>query len=331
VTAEAGVSTHTIASTAERVVRDYLAVRAGERFAVIVDTRTDPEIPHELARAALALGADPVVVTIAPRSRSGEEPPAPAAAAMRAADVVLCAASTSLYHTRAKAEAERAGVRGDFNAPSRGDAWRAGAMTADFFAIRRRAERLAELMRAARTVRVTSAAGTDLRARIEGREPKAWLTGICRNPGEVSALPGGEVSLPPLEGTSDGVVVWEQVASDLGALAEPVRIVVRGGRAVAVEGGDAADRLRTILAEVRDADNIGEIGIGLNPASRIRDEITEAKKAFGTVHIALGDSANEYGGLVECDVHLDGLVMAPTVEFDGGPVIVEGRHVYDLA
>ena len=153
----------------------------------------------------------------------------------------------------------------------------------------------------------------------------AWLTGICRNPGEVSALPGGEVSLPPIEGTSEGIVVWERVASDLGALEEPVRIEVRGGRAVAIDGGVAADRLRDIVATIRDADNIGEIGIGLNPAARIADDITEAKKALGTVHVALGDSANEYGGLVECEVHLDGLVMSPTIEFDGRPVVVDGR------
>ena len=323
--------TTTVEDTATRVVRDYLGVRAGERFAIVVDTRTSPEIPEALRRAALELAADPVVVTIAPRARSGEEPPAPAAAAMRAADVVLCAASTSLYHTRAKAEAERAGVRGDFNAPSRADAWREGAMTADFFAIRRRAEALAALMRPTREVRVTSPAGTDLRATIAGREPKAWLTGIVRERGQASALPGGEVSLPPVEGTSEGVVVWERVASDLGALEEPVRIHVRAGRAVEVEGASrAAERLREILATVRDSDNIGEIGIGLNPASRIRDEITEAKKAFGTVHIALGDSANEYGGTVECDVHLDGLVMAPTVTFDGVDVVVAGEHLYDL-
>ncbi len=203
-------------------------------------------------------------------------------------------------------------------------------MTADFVAIREQAERAGRACGGrTREVRVTSPAGTDLRATVEGREPMAWLTGICRNPGEVSALPGGEVSLPPIEGTSEGIVVWERVASDLGALEEPVRIEVRGGRAVAIDGGVAADRLRDIVATIRDADNIGEIGIGLNPAARIADEITEAKKALGTVHIALGDSANEYGGLVECEVHLDGLVMAPTIEFDGRPVVVDGRHVYD--
>jgi leucyl aminopeptidase (aminopeptidase T) len=249
---------------------------------------------------------------------------------MAAADVVLCAAGTSLYHTAAKAAAQRAGARGVFNAPYRADAWRNGAMTADFVAIRVRAERLAELWRRTREVRITSPAGTDLWARVEGREPMAWLTGICRNPGEVSALPGGEVSLPPLEGTSEGVVVWERVASDLGALEGPVRITVRAGRATRIEGGPSADRLRAIVESVLDADNIGEIGIGLNPAARIGDEITEAKKAFGTVHVALGDSANEYGGLVACTVHLDGLVMTPTVEFDGVAVVVDGRHTYDL-
>jgi leucyl aminopeptidase (aminopeptidase T) len=320
-----------VAEIAERVVRDYLGIAAGERFAIVVDDRTDVEIPTELAHATRELGGDPVVVTIAPRARSGEEPPAPAAAAMAAADVVLCAASTSLYHTTAKAAAQRAGARGVFNAPYRADAWRHGAMTADFFEIRRRAEALAALWRRTHEVRITSPAGTDLRASVTGREPMAWLTGICRNPGEVSALPGGEVSLPPLEGTSEGIVVWERVASDLGALETPVRITVRGGRAVAIEGGPSAVRLRSIVDSVVDADNIGEIGIGLNPAARIGDEITEAKKAFGTVHVALGDSANEYGGLVECDVHLDGLVMEPTIEFDGTAVVVGGRHVYEVA
>lgn len=319
-----------VATTAERVVGAYLGVQPGERFTIVVDDRTDPEIPQELARAARDRRAEPIVVTITHRTRSGAEPPAPAAAAMATADVVLCAASTSLYHTNAKAVAQRAGVRGVFNAPYRGDAWRSGAMTADLFAIRRRAERLAEIWRRTSAVRITSPAGTDLVSTVAGREPMAWLSGICLNPGEVSALPGGEVSLPPVEGMSNGIVVWERVASDLGALERPLTIIVRDGRAVRFDGGPAADRLRRIVEEVADADNIAEIGIGLNQAARIGDDITEAKKAFGTVHVALGDSANEYGGLVECDVHLDGLVMEPTIEFDGVPIVVGGRHVYDL-
>ena len=253
----------------DRLGRDDRAARgraitsgsgAGERFAIVVDTRTDGEIPRRARPAPRCdLGAEPVVVTIAPRSRSGAEPPAPAAAAMAAADVVLCAASTSLYHTAAKAAAQRAGARGDFNAPvSRRRAGANGAMTADFFAIREQAERLAALWRRRARSASPRPAGTDLRATVAGREPMAWLTGICRNPGEVSALPGGEVSLPPIEGTAEGIVVWERVASDLGALDEPVRIEVRDGRAV----GDRGRRRRRPAARPsspasRDADNIG--------------------------------------------------------------------------
>ncbi|HET7678483.1 MAG TPA: aminopeptidase [Candidatus Limnocylindrales bacterium] len=324
---EPGEAALPIEEVAGRVVGRYLGLRAGEHLVVVVDRRTDVEIPRALADAARAAGGEAMVVTIEPRARSGAEPPEAAARAMAAADVVVCAASTSLYHTAAKAAAQRAGARGVFNAPWRADAWRRGAMTADFFAIRRRAESLAALLRATRAVRLTSPAGTDLRARIEGREPMAWRTAICLEPGEVSALPGGEVSLPPLEGTSQGIVVWERVASDLGRLDSPLRITVRGGRAVAVEGGPQAEQLRRVLAEVRDSDNIGEIGIGLNPAARIADDITEAKKALGTVHVALGDSANEYGGLVESEVHLDGLVIAPTLWLDERAVIVDGRHL----
>jgi leucyl aminopeptidase (aminopeptidase T) len=318
----------TLARIAGRVMGDYLGVGPGEHVLIVVDTRTDPAIAPALMEAARANGGDATIATILPRPRSGAEPPAPVAAAMRAADVVLCAASTSLYHTAAKGAAQRAGTRGVFNAPSRLDAWTVGAMTADFVAIRRQAELLADLFRATATVRITSPAGTDLVSSIVGREPKAWLTGICRSPGEVSAFPGGEVSLPPVEGTSNGVIVWESVASDIGRIDEPVTIDVRDGRAVSVRGGHEAEVLRRILGDVKDADNIAEIGIGLNPQARISEDITESKKAYGTVHLALGDSANEYGGLVECDVHLDGLILDPTVTFDDRVIVADGRHLY---
>jgi hypothetical protein len=220
---------------------------------------------------------------------------------MAAADVVLCAASTSLYHTTAKAAAQRAGARGVFNAPYRADAWRAGAMTADFFEIRRRAEALAALWRRTREVRITSPAGTDLRAMTEGREPMAWLTGICRNAGEVSALPGGEVSLPPIEGTSEDRRV-ERVAGPgcVGPVGSPSAAVGRSARGRSVGGSPARDR-RSVV----DADNIGEIGIGLNPAPGSPTRSPRPRRRSGPIH-ALGDSANEYGSLVECDVHSTG-------------------------
>lgn len=314
-----------LAAIAHRVMASYLGVKAGERVLIVTDTRTSSSLPMALGGQALALGAEPVVTIMAPRSRSGVEPPEPVAAAMLEADVVVSVASTSMYHTEAKGAAQRKGVRGCFNAPSGEDAWIRGAMTADFLKVREVSERLADRLRGRRTIRVTSPAGTDLIASIEGREPKGWLTGICRNPGEVSAYPGGEVSLPPVEGTARGRVVIEHVMTDLGLLSSPITWIVEGGQVVAIEDGPDARRLEAHVEGVANARNIGEIGIGMNPAARLTSDITESKKKLGTAHVAMGDSAGEYGGTVVSDVHLDGMVLDATIEVDGGVVVDRGE------
>jgi leucyl aminopeptidase (aminopeptidase T) len=309
---------------ARNVVQRYLAVAAGDRFLLVGDDATEPAILHALEAAARETGCDVTRVTIAPRRSSGEEPPAIVAAAMAASTVTLCALSRSLYHTDAKGRAQAGGTRGCFNSPHRVEAWTRGAMTADFEQIRTVAERVAGRLRGAREVHVTSPAGTDVTMRIEGREPKGWLTGICRNPGEVSAYPGGEVSLPPLEGTADGTIVIERVMTDLGELVEPVVWTMRDGLAVAVDGGPGAERLRRLIDGVPGATNLAELGIGLNPLARIGPHITESKKRLGTAHFALGDNAGGYGGVVECPLHLDGLVLDVTVVVDGRDLVRGG-------
>jgi leucyl aminopeptidase (aminopeptidase T) len=314
-----------LADAARRVVDECLGVREGESFLAVTDTVSSPELGETLFTAAEGAGARAAAVLIAPPARSGEEPPEHVAAAMAAADACVCAASRSLYHTTAKGRAQEAGTRGLFNAPHRAEAWTSGAMTADFLALRETAERLAERLRGACEVHVTSPAGTDVVMSIEGREPKGWLTGVCRNPGEISALPGGEVSFPPVEGTAEGTVVVEHVMTDLGLLSHPLVWTVRNGEAVEFTGEPEAERLRRLLDGVPNARNIAELGIGLNPAARLAGDITEAKKRAGTAHMALGDNAGGYGGRVESPVHLDGLILDVTVAVDGAVVVDAGE------
>jgi len=307
-----------------RVVEDYLGVKAGEEFLIVTDTLTSPSIAPAIAAVAHGVGSDPVIAVMTRRSRSGEEPPPSIAAAMVEADVVLALASRSCYHTEAKGAAQAAGTRGVFNAPSQEDAWLEGAMTADFLAMREEALRLADALRGSSEMHVTSPAGTDVTFSIEGREPKGWLTGICRNPGEISAFPGGEVSLPPVEGTASGRVVVERVMTDIGTIKTPITWIVNDGLVVEIQGGSEAERLRGHVDGIENATNIGELGIGINPLARITSDITESKKRLGTAHMAMGDSAGGYGGTVVSDVHLDGILMTPRIEVDGQVVADDG-------
>jgi aminopeptidase len=316
---------HVLDAVARRVVAEYLGTTAGENFLLVTDTTVPQVITNALLSAALDIGVDPTHAELAPRDRSGEEPPAVVEAAMIAADVCLCIASKSIYHTNAKGRAQAAGTRGCFNAPTSLSAWTSGAMTADFHAIRQMAERIADRLRGAQSVRVTSPAGSDITVSVAGREPRGWYTGIVRQPGEISAFPGGEVSFPPVEGTSSGTIVFEHVLTDIGPLSQPISIEVAGGLATSITGGEEAERLRRLIDGVPGASNIGELGIGLNPNAPLSDDITESKKRLGTAHMALGDNAGGYGGVVESPLHLDGMMLQPSVWVDGAPLITDGE------
>jgi leucyl aminopeptidase (aminopeptidase T) len=115
--------------------------------------------------------------------------------------------------------------------------------------------------------------------------------------------------------------------TDLGGLAHQIVWRVQAGEAVEIEGGEDAARLRSLIKGVENATNIAELGIGLNSAARIGEDITESKKALGTAHMALGDNAGGYGGNVESPVHIDGLMLDVTVIVDGEPVVEAGELV----
>ena len=61
----------------------------------------------------------------------------------------------------------------------------------------------------------------------------------------------------------------------------------------------------------RNSRNIGELGIGLNPAANITGNMLEDEKAFRTCHFAIGEN---YDGDAPALIHFDGLVKNPTIK-----------------
>lgn len=317
-----------LAAVAQKAVTEYLRVARGEQVVILVDTQTSPSIPVALASQVVAAGAEPIIITLVPRMSSGEDLPKSVLEAVVNANVVISACSKSPYHSSLKTLAQEAGVRGTLNSPPNEAGWIAGGMTTDFHQLRPVADRLKEILTEGSRARVTNPGGTEIEMSIAGRKAVGWLCGIACNPSETVAWPGGEVSLPPIEGTSEGIVVVDVAITDIGGVREPVTWEVSKGNAVAITGGVEAAKLREAIEGIEFATNIGELGIGINPHARLVDDITEAKKRRGTAHIALGDSANGYGGNVDCAVHLDGLIRDVTVEIDGQKVVDAGRLVF---
>ena len=114
-------------------------------------------------------------------------------------------------------------------------------------------------------------------------------------------------------------------------LTEDMVLQFEQGVVVEVRGGGAVgDELRCLL-QTGSADpahearrNLAELGIGVNPNARKPDNVLEAEKIKGTVHIAIGDNAH-IGGRVEADLHEDFVQPQPDLFLDGQVVIVGGE------
>jgi leucyl aminopeptidase (aminopeptidase T) len=203
-----------------------------------------------------------------------------------------------------------------------------GGMTADYQEVDRITQRGVALLSAASTARVTTPDGTDLTIDLTGR-PAFALSGFAREPGTFSGLPDGEAAIAPLEGSTEGVVVNPYLIEKIGPVTEPFRMVVAAGRIVRIEGGAQAQALQEILdrKDPGGRNFAAELALGTNPACRLIPKSREIKKRLGQAHVALGDNLS-LAGVVDSAVHLDIILLSPTVVLDGRPVLDRGDPLF---
>jgi leucyl aminopeptidase (aminopeptidase T) len=199
-------------------------------------------------------------------SRNGEELPDHVAKAMQEASVVFATTTYSISHTRARLAATAAGTR---IASMRGfvEAY-PQAMSVDYELLRSDGARLAAVLTAAESCRITSATGTDIRLNIRGRRATAD-DGNLQKPGSFGNLPAGEAYVAPLETVGDGIIVFDGALADHGLLRAPLTVRLEAGRAVEAQGEAADWLLSTLDAGGEHGRSIAEIGIGTNPRAEL--------------------------------------------------------------
>ncbi len=310
--------------TANTVIRSCLNVQPGEGVAIVADHGSDFELVDALLAAAASAQAEPTLLVMPRRPRAGAPATRIIAESLKGAQAIVAPTSTTLAFTPEFGQALREhGARGILMTGATREQMAGGAAAADYDEVYRITRPVADALTAGREITVTTANGSHLTASLE--EVKAGC-GAARahNPGDVSAFPSGEAWMAPKAGTAEGVLIADGSGHMLGRLEDPIRVQFEAGRAVKIEGGHQAARLREILEGVENSDNLGELSIGTNPAAGSTGDITEDKKQLGTVHFALGNSV--VGGTVKSPVHIDLLVQYPTVEIDGA-VVVRDREI----
>jgi len=308
-----------------KMMTQCAAVKPGENVVIACDTHK-MRIAEVLAGAAYAVGGIPTIVMFPPTGAHGRQVPKPVVGACARADVFFLPTSWSITHTDARIEAIKSGARGTTMCEVTEDVLCTGGILADFEENDRVGRRLGAILSRAKTIRMSSPAGTDLRGEVTGR-PVQYETGLFREPGQFAALPNSEINIAPIEGTTEGVIVGDVRLMGYGVVRdEPVTFHVHEGRVTEVNGGKAADYLRETLAAFNDptAYNLAEFGIGLNPLCRAYASNLDDCGKLGFGHHGIG-SNYAIGGKVRAPCHIDISYKDAIVEFDGKVVLDKGK------
>lgn len=225
------------------------------------------------------------------------------------AGIIIALSNNSTSHTRYRALACAAGSR-FASLPHFDPDMFYTSMTVDWNALAIRTAKLVTAINQAEWIQVTTPNGTDMMICKENRQAEGD-DGLLTAAGSFGNLPAGEAYLAPLEGKSRGVMIIEWGPTS--KLDKPLRLTVEKGVVVNIEGDDLLrGRLEAKFSENANCRNIAELGIGTNDKASRPDNVLEAEKILGTIHIALGDNTG-FGGTVSAPFHEDYVFYQPTL------------------
>lgn len=158
---------------------------------------------------------------------------------------------------------------------------------------------------------------THLTMSIDGRK---WIN--CD--GQVN-FPDGEIFTSPIENSVNGHIRFTYPAIHLGKEVEDILLTFKDGKVVEATAKKGEEFLKEMLAADEGASFVGEIAIGTNyNIKKFTKNILFDEKLGGTIHLAVGASLPETGGLNHSAIHWDMICDMK----DGGEIYADGELIY---
>jgi len=318
------VSDRKMTQAARTALTQCLGLKEGERLLVV----TNPEmrrIGESLYNEGVKLGADCAIIFYPKGKINGEEPSQLVAHAMAKADVVVAPTVVSITHTRARRRACQNGAR-VATMPGITEEIFVRGLNADYYEISELTNTIFRHLDSAKVAHVTSPSGCDLVLDIRNRAVVS--DGNIKAKGAFSNLPDGEAELAPK--TANGVLVVDRCGD---FITEPTRLDIKDGKIVKYENTPSGRRFKRLIEESmkRDgndnASTVAEFAVGTNKKAKVTGIILEDEKAYGTCHVAFGDNTSYPGGRNSSILHIDVIIMKPTIALDGRTIMKNGKLV----
>ena len=321
-------------------------VKAGDRVLILSDTAHDPRVWQAVMTILADLDADVTLALFERRPADYYNPPAAVCEAMLKSDFNVLLASTGMLHCSANFEAMAAGIPAIcMDGGMTLEQFQSGAVTDDMRQIAVRKYNVARQVfgKSASECRVTTPYGTDFTYSVKDRitlpplPPKDFdpygIINFAKDenrPGNnllYYLFPTGEFNVAPVEGSANGKLVIDLTMHHLGQLGSPIELTVENGRVTRIEGGPDARILSDYLEQYGDENAYmcpAEASVGVNAKAVVRGIQREDKNIYGSMHFGLGTNI-DVGGSIKSKIHMDGVILAPTLYVDGDLRIDNGR------
>lgn len=315
-----------IISTGRLIITKLLKVKQNEKVIIIADSETNRKMIESLISTLEHIGAEYLLSIIPRKLKDHTTLPSIVQKCLSEADVVIGitrASAAPSYDPEVARLLKKKKIRYMSMVLRDLNNWTQGAALADYDTVYEKARKLSNVLQNREIVELESRLGTKLKALMKNRRI-IIEAGFATKPGESAAFSDGEVSFTPVEGTAEGTVIIDGPITYLGKLSEPIKLTIKNGKVIDVEGGREAETIKKWLKEVENFNNFAEIGIGVNYAARKNGDWQEEKKKEGNIHIALGDNIY-YGGTIKCNLHVDMVIYNATLKVDGEIIVENGK------
>ena len=306
------------------VFKKCLALKKNEKVLIITDSKLY-DISKLFYNVAKKTTKTIKIIKIPIPKVSGTEPSKEVAKEMLNYDIELLITTKSLSHTKARKNACKNGAR-IASMPGITKDMIKRTIDINYNQLIKNNKKIADILDKGKKIRLKTKLGTDLEFSINGRKAYGRESGIYDKKGKWGNLPEGEIFIAPVEGTANGVYVVDASFASIGKLKNPIKLFVKNGYAIKIIGKNAK-KLENLLNSVgKEARNMAEFGIGTNEKAKVTGKVLEDEKVKGTCHIALGNN-DGFGGKVNVQLHLDGVIRKPTIFVDDKKIMENGKFL----
>lgn len=323
---------------ADRLIKEIFCVKKGETVILTADTCSNEEVVQAVAASAYAVGAFPMVITIATPDGVGKaaDPGIPVdalAGALIHADVwIEFNHQWLLYSTPfERAEAENKKLRYMCLVDFTPELLIRTVGKVETLQLRDFMKKVTEMTKEAHTMRVTTPAGCDVSFEIDPTHFVACDCGDASYP--AIHMLTGQINVVPKFGSIQGKIVFDGcVTPPFGHVPSvPITLTIENSKIVEITGSVEAAEFERFLKSFDDEGmfKLAHIAYGFNPGAILTGNIVEDERVWGSTEWGIGYVSPFDAPPVGQDAksHCDGICLNSSVWLDGKLIMDEGKIV----